>query len=654
MGIGAKASGKDSAQEMTGTLEEIGRSTTPFAGNGIMAPAHMEKDATCGMFVGPVLRQEKSVSLTRPHHTSPLVEGLGMPNLVSSIGKVASLPNSSWGIDWSTEDFIVAHKTVRESGKFNFEGCRIPVPTAIRFDRLREALGDSATHKELRTLSLLEFGMPIDCKPSFGVKKAQKNHFSAVSFKEEVSDYVEKGVHSKALLGPFELSPIEDLCFSPLMSVPKETSKRRIIVDFSFPPGNSINDGISRSSYLDFEVDFSLPSVKSMVSRLNDLGTGCLLYKRDLKGAFRQFSTDPGDYRFTGLRWDGKTYIDTRLAMGLRSSAFCCQSVTEIVAKIAGEKAFVLVYLDDFGGAEQADSAHAAFVSLGELIEYFGLEEAQEKAVAPTTKMDWLGISFDTLEWTMALKPGKLQDLLDWLPCLLKLKRVSKVMLQKVLGNLVWASAVVSAGAVFFNRLLVLVRKLKRPNHSIYFSREAKKDVAWWLATLKQFGGKSPIPPSVWTPLVSFYTDASLEGFGMVWGKRALAGLFPLEVEDLDITKKEMLTVVAAVKHWFGDLANLKVKIFVDNQACVALLNYGVSRSPFLAACLREISYFLAKFNIELRAEYVPSKENHLADLCSRAFSNDTYYNNFNRLLVDGVLILESVDYNKFNFEYDL
>ena len=98
----------------------------------------------------------------------------------------------------------------------------------------------------------------------------------------------------------------------------------------------------------------------------------------------------------------------------------------------------------------------------------------------------------------------------------------------------------------------------------------------------------------------------------------------------------------------------LKVKIFVDNQTCVGLLNYGVSRSPFLAACLREISYFLAKFNIELRAEYVPSKENHLADLCSRAFSNDTYYNNFNRLLVDGVLILESVDYNKFNFEFDL
>ena len=115
-----------------------------------------------------------------------------------------------------------------------------------------------------------------------------------------------------------------------------------------------------------------------------------------------------------------------------------------------------------------------------------------------------------------------------------------------------------------------------------------------------------------------------------------------------------MLTVMAAVKHWFSDLANLKVKIFVDNQACVALLNYGVTRSPFLAACLREIQFFLAKFNIEIRAEYVPSKENVLADLCSRAFSSDMHYRNFCKLLKEGTLKLDTVFYNKFEFELDL
>ena len=157
----------------------------------------------------------------------------------------------------------------------------------------------------------------------------------------------------------------------------------------------------------------------------------------------------------------------------------------------------------------------------------------------------------------------------------------------------------------------------------------------------------------MWTPLVSFSTDASLDGFGMVWGNRALAGLFLLEFEDLDITKKEMLAVMAAIKHWFGDLANLKVCIFVDNMACVSLLNYGITRSPFLASCLREIQFFLARFNIELKAQYIPSKENCLADLCSRAFSNDSHYKFFNKLLDEGVLKLENLCYDFF-FENDL
>ena len=172
------------------------------------------------------------------------------------------------------------HEKVRSSGMYNFQACKIPIPTVIRYDRIREALGNDISPKEERVLKLLEFGMPIDCKSNYGVQKKQKNHYSAVSFKESINEYLVRNIQQKAILGPFELSPINGLCFSPLMSVPKEVTKRRVIVDFSFPPGKSINDGIPSSTYLDFEVKFSLPSVQSMICRLNDLGRGCLLYRR--------------------------------------------------------------------------------------------------------------------------------------------------------------------------------------------------------------------------------------------------------------------------------------------------------------------------------------------------------------------------------------
>ena len=75
---------------------------------------------------------------------------------------------------WSTNDYINAHKAVKGSGKYNFEGCRIPIPTNIRYDRIEEALGGDVSHKEQRVLNLLKYGMPIDCKPNFGICKKQK------------------------------------------------------------------------------------------------------------------------------------------------------------------------------------------------------------------------------------------------------------------------------------------------------------------------------------------------------------------------------------------------------------------------------------------------------------------------------------------------
>ena len=78
------------------------------------------------------------------------VQVQGKESHVPSNGGSFDLSSCSWGEKWSTQDFIVAHNAVKLSGKHNFEGCRIPIPTAIRYDRLKLSLGDGATPKEQR------------------------------------------------------------------------------------------------------------------------------------------------------------------------------------------------------------------------------------------------------------------------------------------------------------------------------------------------------------------------------------------------------------------------------------------------------------------------------------------------------------------------
>ena len=88
-----------------------------------------------------------------------------------STGTLPCHPSSSKLFNWTTSDFISAHNAVRNSGKYNFQGCRIPVPTNIIYDRIEEALGEEITVKERRVLELLKFGMPINCSNEFGIKK---------------------------------------------------------------------------------------------------------------------------------------------------------------------------------------------------------------------------------------------------------------------------------------------------------------------------------------------------------------------------------------------------------------------------------------------------------------------------------------------------
>ena len=214
--------------------EEVSHYMEQFAGNGTLATVRMVLIARDGTCAKPALKQVSWARSTRLLHMKGLM--LGQDSSFSSDSSPC-LSFDTWDKCWAPEDHFRAHKLVKESGKHNFEGCRIPVPTTIRYDRIRAALGNKATTGDLRILDLLEFGMPIDCDASYGVRKCQKNHFSAVSFKAQVSEFFSKGVQSGALLGPFKISPIQDLCFSSLMTVPKEETDRRVIVDFSFPPG---------------------------------------------------------------------------------------------------------------------------------------------------------------------------------------------------------------------------------------------------------------------------------------------------------------------------------------------------------------------------------------------------------------------------------
>ena len=85
------------------------------------------------------------------------------------------------------------------------------------------------------------------------------------------------------------------------------------------------------------------------------MGRGCLLYKIELRKAFRQIKICPGDYNLVSFIWKKHTFCDTVLSMGTKSSAHCCQRVTNAISFIMFQIGFCLLnYLDDLATTEKA------------------------------------------------------------------------------------------------------------------------------------------------------------------------------------------------------------------------------------------------------------------------------------------------------------
>ena len=111
----------------------------------------------------------------------------------------------------------------------------------------------------------------------------------------DVRNYFNKEIANNAVLGPFLNNPFtNDAYWSPLNTQDKKDgTEKRIIVNMSFPKGNSINDGIRKDCYLDKQISLKYPTVDKLVEIVKRKGKGCMLFKQDLCRFYRQIPVCP-------------------------------------------------------------------------------------------------------------------------------------------------------------------------------------------------------------------------------------------------------------------------------------------------------------------------------------------------------------------------
>ena len=164
---------------------------------------------------------------------------------------------------------------------FRAAGCQFHLPSILNFP--------GTTHKTTLIRGFLIFWnlgspltalAPIKCHPV-------KNHKGAREFPEAINKYLGKEISHDAAIGPFSSNPFSLPCkINPLNSVPKRCSEDgRIIVDLSFPVGNSVNSTIPKDSYLGEPTELKFPTVDALIAMIKRKGRGCTVFKRELQRA---------------------------------------------------------------------------------------------------------------------------------------------------------------------------------------------------------------------------------------------------------------------------------------------------------------------------------------------------------------------------------
>lgn len=148
----------------------------------------------------------------------------------------------------SVSQIALCHCIIRCFSLPNFQGCRLKVPSSFDIDLWR----DSLVGYNDNIVDFLEYSWPVGYNKIELPVTSFRNHNSALLHEKHIDKCIETELRYNALIGPFEENSFDiPLATSPLMPVPKKDSiEHRTVVDLSFSPGSSVNDGIPSDMYL--------------------------------------------------------------------------------------------------------------------------------------------------------------------------------------------------------------------------------------------------------------------------------------------------------------------------------------------------------------------------------------------------------------------
>lgn len=401
----------------------------------------------------------------------------------------------------------------------------------------------------------------------------------------------------------------------PLHVIIKDGRKPRLVLDLS----RNLNDHLPKYKIRYEGIDHAL----------GNCTPGCWFGKTDFADCFLAFDVKAEFREHLRFAFEGQAYEFKRMPFGLSTAPRLCELLLSIVSFDLRRRGIKHSrYVDDvMYFADSKDELERALATALDVYAAFGLPVGHHKTVHATQEITFLGVLFDSRAKTLALTPERKAEIVALCRSFLSRGRCKARQVMSLAGKFSFAAHVLPGARPFLRRIIDSF-KGRRPNEVLTVSKAFRCDLRSWLLYLNRWNGRQ-----AWRDdrrVFEFRSDASLEGFGFYLHSAtgqtsprvAYAGTWSIDHQHYlshhHIGLLEALAALHAVAAYGPSLHNSVVKLLIDNQADVAIINRQSTRSPAVLTALRALYELATKYNFAIRAEHIPGVDNIVADALSR------------------------------------
>lgn len=456
-----------------------------------------------------------------------------------------------------------------------------------------------------------------------------KNLQSALKEPGVVDELLLKEVKNGYMIGPL-LKPFFSIFRSSPIGIAtrKYSNKKRLIIDLSAPHDSSVKSINSLIPKEPFSLFYA--SVDNAVQMIKSAGVGAWLGKAHIVDAFKVMPLHPSQWHIFGVKWRSKFYFSVKLTFGCRSSPRIFDTLSEALCWIlynTYKLPFVLHLLDDFLVVDFPSSPPARSIStVKNLFKELGVPLSEQKTVGPSTRLEFLGITLDSVLMQASLPQDKLSRIREGIKLWSAAVSISKRDILSLLGHLNFAMRIIPHGRSFVSRLLALASSVQNLKDIIVLDDGCRSDLRFWASLCEEWNGISFFYNDLVesSDSLQFFTDAAPSiGFGGLFCNEWFADVWPIEIQSLENTSKstalfELYPIVVACLIWGTRWTRKQITVFCDNAATVDIINKGRSKIPMINSLMRRLTWTCVINNFILRATHIPGHVNRIADALSR------------------------------------